>query len=94
MGAISHSPAYYDRYHSADGFSQHDIDTQRKWEQFIEDFQEHAIDFECDKVGASDEPCEFSLAGAKEKRAYPKGVRCRCLIHNGKAFINNPFYEE
>ena len=91
--SFSLSSSFYDRYHSADGLSQADVDAEKKWEQFINDFDEHAIDYECSKVGVSDEPCELYFWKTDEMDYYPESVKCHCKIHKGTVFVNNPFYE-
>lgn len=91
---INHSPGYYDRRNSADGFSNHDIDTQKLWDQFIEDFSEHSADYECDKAHTSDIPCEFSANVISSDDCYPAGLIAPCSIHRGKKFINNPHYQD
>ena len=90
MNQRARSAAYYDRTNSHDGFSGHDIDTQKLWDQFIEDFAEHSADCECSKAHTSDEPCEYSSNVMNSDDHYPEGIQAPCLIHRGTTFINNP----
>lgn len=90
MAPRAHTATYYDRANSHDGFSSHDIDTQKLWDQFIEDFQEHAVDYECTKSSAYDNACEFSPNVISKDDHYPEGIQATCTNHRGTAFINNP----